>query len=145
MGLIPSSTTIDAQAYLTDRGREYLFNQNNIRFDSNGDDLFEIVTFALGDPDANYRAIKQGSPLTTGGVPDLTGKAEGCLKATSEVEQNSLIIHILDTNIPLTFEYTANPNPLDILEGTIPVSNETPPTAPGPIKSGGPAQTPFGG
>lgn len=84
MGKIASATTVYATAYLTEKGRQYLFNQSNIRFDSSGNDLFKIETFTLSDADNNYKTT---FTLESGDVPDVTGKSEGCLKATSDIKQ----------------------------------------------------------
>lgn len=93
MGKIQSATTIYATAYLTEKGRSYLFNKGNIRFDVNGNDLFEIKTFSLGDPDTNY---KTAGRLISGDVPDITGKSEGCLKATTDYVQTTLAYFSVD-------------------------------------------------
>jgi hypothetical protein len=111
MGYIPSAETLTAVAYLTDRGREYLFNQGNIRFDANGNDLFQVVQFALGDPDANYTAIQNNNNavLSTGEVPDISGKSEGCLKTAVGYSQNNLLIYeIVENNTPANVEYLTN-------------------------------------
>ena len=103
MGFIASSNTIYATAYLTEVGRQYLFDQNNIRFDANGNDLFQIVTFTLGDPDVNYQVQLPGNLLSSGQVPDISGKGEvgasslkivsgDSLKTTNYI-QNSLLVY----------------------------------------------------
>lgn len=94
MGKIASATTIYATAYLTEKGRTYLFNKNNVRFDSSGNDLFEIKTFTLSDPDTNYRTSAR---LESGDVPDLTGKSEGCLKATTDYVQSVFTYYTIDS------------------------------------------------
>jgi hypothetical protein len=78
MGAIQSSTTVYAQAYLTELGRQYLFNSPQTpRYKtlSNGQiiDLLKIERFSLGDPDVNYNIA---SGLTTGDIPDLSGENE---------------------------------------------------------------------
>lgn len=93
MGKIQSATTTTATAYLTDKGRTYLFNKNNVRFDSLGDDLFEIKTFTLGDPDTNYNTSQH---LETGDIPDITGKSEGSLKATTDYVQTTFAYYTID-------------------------------------------------
>jgi hypothetical protein len=90
MGYIASSTTITARAYLTEKGREYLFNKNNVRFDSLGNDLFEIKTFTLGDADINYTS---DIDLSTGQVPDISGKNESCLKTAINYQQKNLLFY----------------------------------------------------
>lgn len=94
MGKIASATTIYATAYLTEKGRTYLFNKNNVRFDSSGNDLFEIKTFTLSDPDTNYRTSAR---LESGDVPDITGKSEGCLKATTDYVQSVFTYYTIDS------------------------------------------------
>jgi len=89
MGFIPSASTLYATAYLTEKGREYLFNQGNVRFDSLGNDLFEITSFALSDPDVNY---KTSVLLETGEIPDISGKGEGCLKTTTNYSQTNFLV-----------------------------------------------------
>lgn len=108
MGKITSASTgVYATAYLTEKGRTYLFNKDNVRFDSNGNDLFQIVKFTLGDPDTNYRTSQR---LISGDIPDITGKSEGCLKSTTDYVQTTLSYFTIDvlsfadplysTNIP---------------------------------------------
>lgn len=94
MGKIASAATIYATAYLTEKGRTYLFNQNNVRFDSNGNDLFKIQSFTLGDPDTNYMTI---ALLQSGDVPDIAGSSGGVLKATSDFSQSSLSYFSIDS------------------------------------------------
>lgn len=106
MGFLASASTLYARAYLTDKGREYLFNKSNIRFDQFGDDLFEIKTFALGDPDVNYRTT---AILTTGEIPDISGKSEGCLKTSVNYEQrNMLFFQNFDQIVSQDVEYNTN-------------------------------------
>lgn len=95
MGKIASASTAYAIAYLTEKGRTYLFNKNNVRFDTNGNDLFEIKTFTLGDPDSNYRTAER---LVSGDIPDITGKGEGSLKSTSDYVQTSMAYYTVDSN-----------------------------------------------
>lgn len=104
MGYIPSADTVYAVAYLTEIGRNYLFNKNNNRFDSAGDDLFEIKKFALSDGDTNYQTIEL---LESGEVPDVTGKNDGCLKTMANYVQSNLIAYIFDS-IPTNVEYTTD-------------------------------------
>jgi len=104
MGYIPSADTVYAVAYLTETGRNYLFNKTNNRFDTFGDDLFEITKFTLSDTDTNYQTIQL---LETGDVPDVTGKAEGCLKATANYVQNNLVAFVFD-DTPTNVEYSTD-------------------------------------
>lgn len=132
MGYIPSAETVYATAYLTDIGRTYLFNKNNERFNSNGDDLFEIKKFTLSDIDTNY---KTPLLLESGDVPDITGKNEGCLKTTANYIQSNLIAFVFDGS-PINVEYVTDlpinrlTPELNIYEGSIPSSTETPPPLP---------------
>ena len=130
MGYIPSADTVYAVAYLTETGRNYLFNKNNNRFDSAGDDLFEITKFTLSDIDTNYQTVPL---LESGEVPDVTGKNEGCLKTTANYVQSNLIAFVYD-NTPTNVEYstditTGNPPTLTIAEASLPdkSAGETPP------------------
>lgn len=104
MGYLASSSTVYARAYLTDTGRAYLFNQNNTRFDSNGDDLFLVRKFAISDSDTNYQTTLL---LESGEVPDVTGKSEGCLKTAADYVQRNLIPYIFE-NIPTNVDYNTN-------------------------------------
>lgn len=88
-----SSSTVYATAYLTEKGRTYLFNKGNVRFDAQGNDLFEIIAFSLGDPDTNYKASVR---LASGDIPDITGKSEGCLKATTDYMPSTLVYYNVD-------------------------------------------------
>jgi len=132
MGYIPSAETTYATAYLTDIGRTYLFNKNNERFNSNGDDLFEIKKFTLSDIDTNY---KTSTSLSSGDVPDVTGKSEGCLKTASNFSQTNLVAFFYD-GAPVNIEYltdlqTSGAHPtLPITEASLPTSTETPPPFP---------------
>ena len=120
MGFILSSTTLYAKAYLTDKGREYLFNKSNIRFDEQGDDLFEIKTFALGDADVNYKTT---SMLQTGEVPDVSGKGDGCLKTSVNYEQSNLLFYQnFDQLVSEDVDYNTN-IPDDILNVSINLGN----------------------
>jgi len=137
MGKIQSATTVYATAYLTEKGRTYLFNKNNVRFDSNGNDLFQITKFTLGDPDTNYRTIQK---LESGDVPDVTGKSEGCLKSTVDFVQTTFSYFTIDA---LSFSdplYSTNiaGNNLTINTNTAFPVNQTsdvpPPLQPQPIQ-----------
>lgn len=105
MGKIASATTVYATAYLTEKGRNYLFNKGNVRFDSLGNDLFEIKTFTLGDPDSNYRTTDR---LDSGDVPDITGKSEGCLKAAADAIQSVLSYYTVDSMVLVNPLYQTN-------------------------------------
>lgn len=133
MGYIASASTIYARAYLTSRGREYLFNNDNIRFDAVGDDLFEIRTFTLGDPDVNYETT---TVLPEGYVPDVSGKYDSCLKTALNYEQrNLLFFENFDQVIGNDIAYVsdANGNVLNINinlnDNDIPVGVDGPPNA----------------
>ena len=145
MGYIPSADTVYAVAYLTETGRNYLFNKNNNRFDSAGDDLFEITKFTMSDMDTNYQTIPL---LESGEVPDVTGKNEGCLKTTANYVQSNLIAFIFD-NTPINVEYDTDlidgdPDTLTIPEASIPdkSAGENPPKpTPGGISPVSPLTT----
>lgn len=134
MGYIPSADTVYAVAYLTDTGRNYLFNKDNTRFDSSGDDLFEITKFTLSDADTNYLLDQtNGSTkkLVSGDVPNVTGESEGCLKTAANYIQANLVAFVFD-DTPTNVEYSTSldgDNPiLLIAEELLPSSNEVPPT-----------------
>ena len=79
MGAITSATTVYATAYLTEIGRQYLFqDENHPRFvelsDGTQVDRLQVERFSLGDPDVNY---KLPDLLTSGDIPDLSGENEG--------------------------------------------------------------------
>lgn len=127
MGYIPSADTVYAVAYLTEVGRNYLFNETNNRFDNAGDDLFEITKFTLSDVDNNY-TLPTGFLLESGEVPDITGKNEGCLKTTANYVQSNLIAFVFD-DTPTDVEYSTdlNGDSLFILESDIPTTTESEP------------------
>lgn len=134
MGYLASASTIYARAYLTGRGREYLFNNGNIRFNNLGQDLFEIKTFTLGDPDVNYRTSEV---LPEGGVPDLSGTYDSCLKTALDYEQrNLLFFQNFDQVVFNDIDYTtdANGNTLNVNvnlnDGDIPVGSDSTNTRP---------------
>ena len=96
MGHVLSSSTIYATAYLTDKGREYLYDpikSNRIITDENGNliDLFRIQYFSLSDPDYNYN-VDSDYPLETGDIANVTGKNEGCIKGTALSNEENLIL-----------------------------------------------------
>lgn len=100
MGYITGATgdTVEAIAYLTETGRKYLFNESNNRFDSSGNDLFQIVKFALSDSDTNY-TVDESHLLIVGQVPGVTGdkaSVNSCLKTTSDYVQSNLISYVFD-------------------------------------------------
>lgn len=84
MGKIASATTVYSVAYLTEKGRSYLFGKDSKgtpnRF-VDGEDNFEIAYFALFDSDTNYRS---SSLLETGDVPDVTGTSDTCLNTAPD-------------------------------------------------------------
>jgi hypothetical protein len=138
MGYIPSAETVYAVAYLTDTGRNYLFNKNNNRFDETGDDLFEITKFSLSDIDTNYQTTLL---LESGEVPDVTGKSEGCLKTMANYIQSNLVAYLFNVesegtqsspgiNIEYETDLTSGTPPtLTLAEADIPAisGGETPP------------------
>ena len=108
MGYLASAATIYARAYLTSKGREYLFNRDNIRFNNLGQDLFRIETFTLGDPDVNYETTEI---LPAGHVPDVSGKYDSCLKTALDYEQRNLLFHQnFDNVITQDIDYTTDAN-----------------------------------
>ncbi len=108
MGFLPSSTTVYAEAYLTELARQYLFgNSSKPRFTTRPDgtklDRFLVTQFSLGDPDVNY---KLATNLSAGTVPDISGENESALKAAKGRDLTDLI-----TPEDATFE-----NEVDTLE-----------------------------
>ena len=95
MGQILSSNTVYAVAYLTETGRNYLFDpMNSGRFvlDVNNIqvDLFKIKSFSMSDPDVNYN-MSTGILLESGDVINITGKNEGAIKGTIINKEVNLI------------------------------------------------------
>lgn len=105
MGRIQSAATVYATAYLSEKGRNYLFNKGNIRFDANGNDLFEVLAFGLGDPDVNYLTSAR---LVSGDVPDISGKSEDCIKATADYIQSTLVYYSVDALAFVDPQYNTN-------------------------------------
>lgn len=105
MGRIASASTVYATAYLSEKGRSYLFNKGNIRFDANGNDLFEILAFGLGDPDTNYATNVR---LESGDIPDITGKSEDCIKSTADYIQSTLVYYAVDAMAFVDPQYSTN-------------------------------------
>ena len=93
MGLIQSATTVYARAYLTELGRQYLFDglskPRYIQL-SNGQtvDRLKIARFSLGDPDVNYNIT---DPLTSGQIPDLSGENENAVTGAKGRTLDNLI------------------------------------------------------
>lgn len=103
MGLIPSATTVYARAYLTELGRQYLFNAlSKPRYVTltNGRtvDRLKITRFSLGDPDVNYQL---SNPLGQGDIPDLSGENENSVTGAKGRSLTNLISPG-DSNIPST-------------------------------------------
>jgi hypothetical protein len=95
MGQILSSSTVYSVAYLTEKGRALLFDENNTRFitdQSTGEvvDLFKIEYFTLSDPDTNYK-LTSGVLLESGDVPDISGKNEDGIKGALDFNETCLI------------------------------------------------------
>lgn len=129
MGKLASATTVYATAYLTERGRRYLFNQGNIRFDSAGNDLLEILSFTLSDVDTNYQTVAR---LISGDVPDISGKNDDCIKATADYTQTNLLYQTVDVLVladPLYSTDAPDDNlTLDVDNNTtFPTATDTPP------------------
>jgi hypothetical protein len=92
MGLIQSATTVYARAYLTELGRQYLFDSlSKPRYIqlSNGQtvDRLKIARFSLGDPDVNYNL----PPLRSGQIPDLSGENENAVTGAKGRTLDNLI------------------------------------------------------
>ena len=100
MGQILSSNTVYAKAYLTEKGRSYLFDPTNSltpRFvtinNANAQglvDLFQPVSFSLSDPDMNYN-ILLGILLESGDIVNVTGKNIGFVNGTITNLESHLI------------------------------------------------------
>lgn len=105
MGKLASASTVYATAYLTERGRKYLFNQGNIRFDVAGNDLLEMLYFTLSDADTNYKTIAR---LASGDVPDISGKNDNCIKATADYTQTNLLYQTVDVLVLADPLYNTN-------------------------------------
>lgn len=76
MGFLPSSSTQTLYAYLTQKGREYVFTGNK--------EQFQISQFTLHDNDINYYVAKNlinlnYNKLPRGFVPDITGDNDDCV------------------------------------------------------------------
>ena len=129
MGKLASASTVYATAYLTEKGRKYLFNQGNVRFDAAGNDLLEILYFTLSDADTNYQTAAR---LVSGDVPDVSGKNDNCIKATADYTQTNLLYQTVDVLIladPLYSTDAPNDNlVLDVDSATVfPTATDTPP------------------
>lgn len=147
MGRIASASTVYATAYLTEKGRNYLFNKGNIRFDENGNDLFEVLAFGLGDPDVNYLT---SSRLESGDIPDITGKSEDCIKATADYTQSSYVYYSVDAMAFVDPAYSTDiiGNILTLnTDAGMPVNSATdvPPSPPPVVVSSGSAGVTNGG
>jgi hypothetical protein len=145
MGKIASASTVYATAYLTERGRKYLFNQGNLRFDAAGNDLLEMLYFTLSDADTNYQTVAR---LASGDVPDISGKNDNCIKATADYTQTNLLYQTVDVLVladPL-YSTSAPDNifSLDVDSATVfPTATDTPPPTTVVTNVGG-SSTPVG-
>ena len=93
MGFTPSAQTVTAEAYLTELGRTYLFDQlDTPRYITlaNGQtvDRLKIASFSMGDPDVNYNSPNL---LLSGEVPDLSGDSDQSIKGAKGRFLNNLI------------------------------------------------------
>lgn len=93
MGLIASATTVYARAYLTELGRQYLFNSMSkpryVTLANNQTvDRLKITRFSLGDPDVNYQLPL---PLISGDIPDLSGENENAVTGAKGRSLTNLI------------------------------------------------------
>jgi hypothetical protein len=92
MGYVPSSTTQNLYAYLTQKGRYNLLFENA--------DAFQVKYFSLHDNDVNYIIAaesinSQFNKLPKGFVPDITGDNDDCIRSIAQahiVDANSVII-----------------------------------------------------
>lgn len=130
MGKIASASTVYATAYLTERGRKYLFNQGNIRFDAAGNDLLEMLYFTLSDADTNYQTVAR---LASGDVPDISGKNDNCIKATADYTQTNLLYQTVDVLVLADPLYSTsapdNVLSLDVDSTTVfPTATDVPPS-----------------
>lgn len=128
MGYLSSGSTIYARAYLTEKGRKLFFNNDNVRFDAQGNDLFEIKTFTLGDPDVNYNTLLK---LPAGRVPDVSGSYDTCLKTSLDYEQRHLLFYqgfedVVSTEVEYNTNQTGNILNINInlSDGNLPVGND---------------------
>jgi len=118
MGKIPSASTLSSIAYLTESGRRYLYGKDNdgnqIRFNDDGSDNFEIVSFALFDGDRNY---KVATNFSTGEMPDIAGTTDKtCLKTAADISRKNSIVYagtIVNT-VADTFFYQASSESVEI-------------------------------
>jgi hypothetical protein len=141
MGKLASASTVYATAYLTEKGRKYLFNQGNIRFDSAGNDLLEILYFTLSDVDTNYQTAAR---LISGDVPDISGKNDNCIKATSDYTQTNLLYQTVDALILSDPLYSVN-LPNNTLTLNVDSSSDFPPATDTPPVPTSPTSPIYGG
>jgi hypothetical protein len=155
MGYLTSGSTIYARAYLTAKGRELFFNKDNVRFDAQGNDLFEIRTFTLGDPDVNYQTLLK---LPAGLVPDVSGSYDGCLKTSLDYEQRHLLFYQgFEDTVSTEVEYNTNQTGnilnvnINLSDGNLPIGTDVTGPVIGPLNptttviSGNPATNTRGG
>lgn len=111
MGQILSASSIYAVAYLTEKGRKYLFDENNIRYTttSTGEliDRFKITHFSLSDPDVNYNLVS-GTILESGDIPDVSGENEGSIKGTVMSTEKNLISYDDSIGSNTTYIYSTS-------------------------------------
>lgn len=94
MGYVPSTPTITLQAYLTQKGREYLINGT--------DEQVNIAYFGLSDIDVNYFISSniinsdENNTLPSGFVPDISGDHLDCVRSIYIFTQKKLLSNPLD-------------------------------------------------
>jgi hypothetical protein len=92
MGYIPSSSTQNLYAYLTQTGRYNLLFKDAMDF--------QVKYFTLHDNDVNYEIASQiinsnFNKLPKGFVPDITGDNDDCIRSiaqATDVDPNSIIL-----------------------------------------------------
>jgi hypothetical protein len=117
MGYVPSSTTQNLYAYLTQKGRQYLLFENA--------EKFQIKYFSLHDNDVDYTVASeminsQYNKLPKGFVPDITGDDDDCIRSIAQayiVDANSIInpgVNGVEFVRPVFVGFTQSRNPSPI-------------------------------
>lgn len=130
MGHVLSSDTVYAVAYLTEKGRQYLFDpsgsnrfkttQSQTNQPSTIIDSFKIAYFSLSDPDYNY-AVDTSKPFETGDISNVSGKNDDCIKGTvlsKEVNLVSVNGSISGGGPGVAIGTITSPNITDVTQGT---------------------------
>lgn len=113
MAKTSSSIMYNLNAFITEKGRRYLFGKdssnNSIRF-TNGVDNFKVQQFSVYDSDVNYNSHNK---LQSGEIPSISGTRNNPLKTSVNIKRDNAILY-LGNNVP---SVSFNTNQITLIQG----------------------------